>query len=130
MIRLSCAEVAQAVSLDRAAAGRREAQAIQDAARWLCAECHGPGEHVSDCSLARVVASGVVYDVLAEAPGCEGDMLLVIRRPKGSKEYLARRCQNQYGNTAILMHTNAMMLFTRRQLVREGRSTASPIRLA
>lgn len=43
-------EVRLAQGLDRAASARREAARRQDAARFLCIDCHGPdGEHVSEC---------------------------------------------------------------------------------
>jgi hypothetical protein len=41
-------------ALDRAAAARREAAQRQDAASFLCIDCHGPdGEHTSECSVGQ-----------------------------------------------------------------------------
>ena len=41
-----------------------------------------------------VIINGIVYEVLASTLATDGETLICVRRPKGSKEYLARRLQD------------------------------------
>lgn len=55
--------------------------------------------------MTTVVVNGILYNVLAETHDVDGDVLLMIRRPNGVKEYVARRLPDHplYGENRAQM---------------------------